>query len=332
MRSRLLNHIQTTLHPERYHGRYKRPPFFEGWYFKLITLDTRARFAVIPGIFLSADAAVEHAFIQVFDGISGHVSYHRFPAAEFHATDAPFEVRIGRNSFRLDGITLDIADDLRTVKGDLRFGAATPWRVKALEPGVMGWLGWLPFLECYHGVLSFDHRLEGALTVDGARIDFTDGHGYIEKDWGKSFPGGWVWMQTNHFAGSVGTSFTGATAITPLAGRWFPGFLAGLYHNGELHRFASYSYAKIDKLAVSDHSVEWVVSDRDKRMEINARRAEYSILPGPDRHAMGMRVPETLKAEISVRLTHSGGTIFEGTGTCAGLELAGDLDKLLRAL
>ncbi len=106
-----------------------------------------------------------------------------------------------------------------------------------------------------------------------------------------------------------------------------------MWHEGQLHRFASYSYAKIDKLEVSEHAVEWVVSDKHKRLEINARRAEASILPGPSRHDMGVRVPETLKAVISVSLTRTGGgLIFEGTGTCAGLEVAGDLDKLLKAL
>ncbi|MBK9747056.1 MAG: hypothetical protein IPO91_09750 [Chloroflexi bacterium] len=329
----MLDHIRKTLHPERYHGTGKRPPFFEGWYFKLVSADRRERFAIIPGIFLSDDPTVQHAFVQVFDGVSGAVSYHRFPAEQFRAIDDPFAVSLGANQFRMDQLTLDIHDDLRSVSGTLRFGAATPWRVNTLEPGVMGWLGYLPFLECYHGVLSFDHPLEGALTVDGRTVDFTGGHGYIEKDWGKSFPGGWVWMQTNHFAESEGTSFTGACAITPLLRGWFPGFLAGVWHQGELHRFASYSYAKIDKLEVTEHTVDWVVSDKQKRLEINARRAEASILPGPSRHDMGVRVPETLKAVISIALTRAdGGIIFEGTGTCAGLEVAGDLDKLLKAL
>ncbi len=329
----MLNHIQKTLHPERYHGTNQRPPFFEGWYYKLISADKRERFAIIPGIFLSHDPAVQHTFVQVFDGVSGDVSYHRFPSGDFRAADSPFEVRVDANRFGLDGIALNINDSLRTVTGEIRFSTPTPWTIKTLEPGVMGWLGYLPFLECYHGVLSFDHRLEGSLTINGRVIDFTGGRGYIEKDWGKSFPGGWVWMQTNHFGDMEGTSFTGAVAITPLMGNWFPGFLAGVRHDGELHRFASYSYAKVDKLAVSDHAVEWVGSDRHKRLEINARRAEASILPGPSRQDMGLRVPETLKAVISICLTRKGGgTIFEGTGTCAGLEVAGDLDKLLKAI
>ncbi|MCK7537696.1 MAG: tocopherol cyclase family protein [Marinilabiliales bacterium] len=29
--------------------------------------------------------------------------------------------------------------------------------------------------------------------------DFSGGRGYIEKDWGHSFPSAYVWMQSNHF-------------------------------------------------------------------------------------------------------------------------------------
>ncbi|HVU10134.1 MAG TPA: tocopherol cyclase family protein [Phototrophicaceae bacterium] len=325
------NYFQTTLNPAGYHG--GKPPFFEGWYFKLVSADRSRRFAVIPGVFLSDDPAKAHAFVQVFDGVSGQATFHRYPLDQFEAQPGEFDVRIGANRFRLDWISLNIDDELRTVKGDLRFGTAIPWPVTLTEPGVMGWFGWLPIMECYHGVLSMDHTLTGALTVDGQPFDFTGGRGYIEKDWGRSFPGGWVWMQSNHFE-QPGTSFTASIAITPLLGRWFPGFLAGLWHEGQFHRFATYTGAKVEKLVIHDETVEWVISSSRLRLEIVGHRASTSILPGPDRVEMGKRVPETLKASLDLRLTdsRSNRVLFAGRGECAGLEVAGDIDKLLRAL
>ncbi|MBK8022401.1 MAG: hypothetical protein IPK19_13490 [Chloroflexi bacterium] len=328
--------IDLVLHPERYHGHSQRPPFFEGWYFKMVSPDRTSRFAVIPGIFLSDDPERHHAFVQVFDGVSGAVSYHRYPVAEFEAAKGRFDLRIGRNHFRLDGITLDIDDDLRTVRGEVGFGKAIPWTVTPREPGVMGWFGWMPFMECYHGILGFDHEVTGGLTVDGVAHDFSGGRGYIEKDWGKSFPGGWVWMQTNHFE-QPEVSFTASIAIVPFLGRWFPGFLAGLWHEQRLYKFATYTGARTEKLDVGEHHVEWVLQDRTMRLEVFADRAEASILPGPNRADMSTRVPETLKAGISLRLTDrtpagQGRVIFEGRGECAGLEVAGDLDKLIGAI
>lgn len=333
MLGRIIRWVDTTLHPEWYHGERKRPPFFEGWYFKSVTADERSRYAVIPGIFLSDDPDKHHAFVQVFDGVSGHATYHRYPASEFQAATGRFGVRIGANWFSLDGLSLDIDDDLRKVRGELRFHGQISWPVSVVSPGVMGWYGWVPAMECYHGVLSLDHAVIGALTDDGVEIDFTGGRGYIEKDWGKSFPAAWVWMQTHHFD-QPRTSFTASVAITPFMGGWFPGFIAGLWHSGKLHRFATYTGARVEKLEVSDGRVYWVISDRAERLEIEATRADTSILPGPDRVEMGKRVPETLKAEIHLRLTSilTGATIFAGTGRCAGLEVAGEMDRLLAAL
>jgi hypothetical protein len=326
-------YIDLVLHPERYHGFSQRPPFFEGWYFKMVSPDRASRFAVIPGIFLSDDPDKHHAFVQVFDGVSGHATYHRYPAEAFEAARGHFEVCVGRNRFTLNGIHLEIDDELRTVQGDLSFGTAIPWTVSLIEPGVMGWFGWMPFMECYHGILGFDHSVTGALVVDGTTHDFTAGRGYIEKDWGRSFPGGWVWMQTNHFS-QTGSSFSASVAITPFLSLWFPGFLAGLVHDGRFHRFATYTGARSEKLAITDAAVEWVVSDADKRLEVYATRAEASILPGPNRADMGTRVPETLKASVHVRLTdrRTGMTLFDDTGECAGLEVAGDVDRLLKAI
>ena len=333
MLGRLTRWFDLTLHPQWYHGGDKRPPFFEGWYFKMVSPDRQRRYAVIPGVFLSDDPARHHAFVQVFDGVTGHATYHRYPASEFRAPAGEFDVRIGPNRFTRTSLELDIADDLRTVHGRVEFGAGEGWPVSLRSPGVMGWFGWVPVMECYHGILSFDHTVGGSLTVDGQALDFSGGRGYIEKDWGRSFPGGWVWMQTNHFE-TPGVSFSASLAIVPFARGWFPGFLAGLWQNGQFTPFATYTGAKTETLEISDDRVYWVVSDDTHRLEVTANRAGASILPGPTTHDMDMRVPETLQASITIRLlARTGGKpLFEGTGTCAGLEVAGDLDRLRSAI
>ncbi len=91
----------------------------------------------------------------------------------------------------------------------------------------MGPYGWIPMMECNHGVVSLDHELTGILKVDGTPMDFTGGRGYAEKDWGKSFPAGYVWMQSNHFTADR-TSFVGSIAIVPWLFSAFPGFIIGL--------------------------------------------------------------------------------------------------------
>ncbi len=326
--------MKRVLNPVWYHGHTARPPFFEGWYFKVVSPDRRTRYAIIPGIFLSDDPTKQHAFIQVFDGVSGRATYHRFTADQFHAADDRFDVRIGANHFTEDGLTLDIDDEHRTVRANIRFEGRTPYPITRVSPGIMGPFAWLPFMECYHGIVSLDHRVNGELIDDETQISFANGRGYIEKDWGKSFPAGWVWMQTNHFD-VLGTSLTASIAITPMLGGWFPGFIAALWHNGTLYRFTTYTGARVERLEIGEQSVLWVLRGMQHRLEVYAHRATASDLPGPTRHGMEMRVPETLNASIRVCLSSIDNTrlpLFEGEGVCAGLEIAGDTERLRAAV
>jgi hypothetical protein len=189
----------------------------------------------------------------------------------------------------------------------------------------MGWYAWVPWMECYHGVLSLDHEISGALTIDGQPMDFHAGRGYIEKDWGRSFPAAWVWLQSNHFE-RPGTSLTASTAVIPWLGGSFRGFIVGLWHEGRLFRFASYTGAQVAKLAIEKTHVAWTVRDRKYRLEIDAlreRSVQAGMLRGPTGLDMGGRVPESLQATVAVRLTRlaDGRVLLAGTGRCAGLEI-----------
>lgn len=321
--------IHPTLHPAVYHGHGKRPPFFEGWYYKLVSADESARYAIIPGVQLGGEA---HAFVQVLNGLTGQADYHAFPLSDFWAAADDFEVRIGPNTFTTHGVKLDIQRPAGQIRGELRFEGVRPWPVSVLSPGIMGWYAWAPAMECYHGVLSFDHAIHGALEVNGVTHDFSRGRGYIEKDWGQAFPAAWVWFQTNHFS-EPGVCLTASVAIIPWIGRAFPGFIIGLWRQGQLLRFATYSGARIEKLQVTDDHVTWTVRNRQHRLEMQAARAEGGLLLGPTREDMGKRVNETLRATVDVRLsTLAGVTLFAGQGRHAGLEAHGDLERLLALL
>ena len=72
--------LRATLTPGMYHGFNKKPPFFEGWYYKLVSADESYKVAIIPGVILGQDA---HAFVQVLDGVDGTTAYHTFPFQRF---------------------------------------------------------------------------------------------------------------------------------------------------------------------------------------------------------------------------------------------------------
>ncbi|MEL0200199.1 MAG: hypothetical protein VW959_02470 [Aquiluna sp.] len=185
MRS-LSSYITGVKHPEGFHGEGKTKNFFEGWYFKFVSRDQSQRWAVIPGIFRGLGGeSRDEAFVQVLDGSTGRSWYHVFPVEEFRASADSFDVHIGPNHFSSKGATLDLPQ----LKGTLEITSELkPWPVTLASPGIMGWYGLVPFMECFHGIVSFGHSIEGQLEVEGKNQSFSGAKGYIEKDWGKNFP------------------------------------------------------------------------------------------------------------------------------------------------
>jgi len=77
----------------------------------------------------------------------------------------------------------------------------------------MGIFAYIPKMECSHGVVSMNHGLEGILKINGEEIDFTGGKGYIEKDWGTSFPKQYIWIQCNNFKNQTTRVFSSVADI-----------------------------------------------------------------------------------------------------------------------
>jgi len=313
-------------HPEGFHGRGVTGGFFEGWYVKLVTADLAQRWAVIPGLFRSDQGEAE-SFVQVLDGLTGRSWYHRFDAGAFSAAEDRFEVAVGANRFGADGLQLDLPQ----LRGRLSFTTPLePWPVTPREPGIMGWYGLVPFLECFHQVVSFGHDLAGDLQVEGRATSFDGGRGYLEKDWGKAFPSGYVWLASNHIDTDPAASLVASAAIIPWLGGSFRGWIVGLRHQGRLGRWTTYNGATERQLSIDDTTVRWTLDGPDGTLDLAADRVRGGLLHAPVRTAMHQRVEETLDARVRVRHTAPDGRVLlDGTGRCAGLEVHGDIDRLL---
>ena len=329
--------------PSIYHGHRKKGIFFEGWYYKLISADQKERWAVIPGIFNHPDPERAHAFVQVLDGMSRKVVYHRFPIEVFKASHSSFMIQIGNNYFHSQGFSLDLSGEGQEIRGDLSFGDLQPWPISLFSPGVMGPYRFAPFLQTYHGILSLDHDIRGSLQINDQKVDFSGGRGYMEKDWGKTFPRAYIWMQSNHFPEN-GVSLTASVATIPWLSGWFRGFLVGIKIGGILYRFTTYLGSKIDLLSVTDQVVTWRLQGNSKsgpeagspgyRLDIAAKRGQGGFLSSPELDGMTPRILESLTGVIEVKLTSLNGDeleqeiIYQGTGLCAGLEVAGSIGEI----
>lgn len=330
----MLKRLRNIWHPENFHLHHRvgaGAPCFEGWYFKLVDAQGSQPYAIIPGVFLGADA---HAFIQLLNGRAGTTAYHRFPLSSFHADTAIFDVQIGRSRFTRSGIDLDInaheTSAGQAAQGTIRFSTWNGWPVTRFSPGVMGPYSFMPFMECNHGILSMDHALSGELCVSGTSTSFDGGRGYNEKDWGRGFPSAYVWAQSNHF-GEDGISISASVARIPWLTGSFRGYLVGFLLRDKLYRFTTYTGAKIEHIEVNDHSYRLIVSDKTHRLELSATKAAGAVLHAPYEKQMIERVAETMTSRVDLRLQRivNGETLFEGSGEHSCLEVQGDLEVIL---
>jgi tocopherol cyclase len=326
----LIRRLANIWRPSIYQGTGSMKAHFEGWYFKLVDRLEQDVYAVIPGVSFDIHGDA-HCFIQLLNGKDASSKYFRYDISTFRYSNKKFELWIGQSYFSSERIELNIKDAETSISGTLTLDGIYPWPSTAFSPGAMGWYAFVPFMECYHAVVSFNHGIRGSLNIDGRDTDFSGGLGYTEKDWGRSFPNYYAWSQSNHF-GQPGTSVMVSIANVPWLGGAFDGFMAGFLCGGRLYRFTTYNGAKIRKLDVNPQSLMAEFTTRDYVLAVEAHKSADAALAAPRAGAMDGRVAESITSRIHVRLGRTGreheSPIFEGSGRNAGLEIAGEIDKL----
>jgi len=317
--------IRAVFHPEQFQGWAQKRDYFEGWYFKVVNEDETRAFAFIPGIAVK-NSREKHAFIQVLDGKKRTAHYHKFEFETFLPDSDQFRIAIRNNHFSENGLQLNLPG----IKASLQFSGNVPWPNHWYSPGIMGPYTFLPLMECYHGIVSMDHKINGQIEVDGEVLDFGNGRGYIEKDWGKSFPSAYIWLQSNHFS-QPGISLKVSVAKIPYLGYSFVGFIAGIWLGDRLIQFTTYNRSVLRKSLIDTKKVEIVMENNKFRLEIFSRREAATALASPILGMMDGRIEESMNARIEVNLIDkkSGKPIFNDVGRNAGLEVAGKIEEII---
>lgn len=318
--------------PILFQGIKKRRKYFEGWYFKQVSPDLKNSISVIPGI--TKDNYDTHAFIQTIininDGYEARLEthYHKFLMDDFNYDDEPFSLKIGKNTFKCDGIELELMDDVYSLYGKINFSEFTKIKTNLIFPNIMGYYAYFPFMECYHGIVSMSHNLKGSLILNEEMIDFSCGKGYIEKDWGSSFPKEYIWIQSNNFKGSD-ASIMCSIANIPFLGTSFQGFICNLSIGGQEYRFASYNHSKLLKINYTEDILDITMVKGNIKLEVSAKMYDRGILKAPKNGTMNNTIKEGLSGVVDVKLIKKTGKIlFIGVGNSCGIELVKSLQNI----
>lgn len=318
--------------PEFFQGFGKKRHYFEGWYFKHSGGPDKGAWSFIPGVAFGDKRESAYSFVQAIEGETGRSWWFQYPVDSFSASSSSLEIRVGNNRFSAAGIELDLDDGSSAIRGRLAYGPFSKFKFPFWSPGVMGPYSFVPGMECNHGLVSLDHAVDGLLEVEGRRVEFKKGRGYIEKDWGKSMPESWVWMQSNDFP-ARGDSLMLSVAKVPWAGSAFRGFLCALSLGKEKNLFASYNGSKISRLAITDTLVECEIAKSRKGkveefLKVTATRSRGGILLAPVAGILSRRIAEAVDASLEVEYFRVGRGTYFNKASPAGLEVVGNIGGL----
>lgn len=279
-------------------------PWFEGLYFKHQKGDETL--AVIPGI--SLDKTGGTAFIQVITNRrSWYVSY---PATAFQRHPSGRAVRVGDSLFTQDGVRLNLQSPGLCLRGVIRYGwAARP------QGDIMGPFRFVPHMECRHQLFSLGHQLSGSVWVNGRKLSFDGGTGYIEGDRGRSFPSRYTWSQCNTFSGQNTCVFLSAARI-PLAGGAFPGCIASVLLQGREYRLATYTGARITRWEPGHIQL----TQGNSRLEAELLHSSACPLAAPSLGRMTRIIHEHAACIVRYRFTWQGKDLFDLQSASASFE------------
>lgn len=290
-----------------------RPPFFEGWYYKVQAPDGNI-FCAIPGVSLQKNDP--HCFIQLMDG--GRSRYLRYRTGAFHAATECLEVRIGDSVFTEKGL------HLRThiMQADILFSSPVPYSAHRHTLGIMGPFALLPGLECRHGVILADCRAQGRIQTGAGERTFSDGRGYVEKDWGHSFPHSYVWCQA--FL-EDGASFMLSAATVPLGGRLMRGLIAFLHTREGWSKWATYAGARVLTSLHRADSLTLRVAAPGSRLGLTLWPGGENPLAAPIAAGMERQIRESAAGRLELTVTdRHGKTRYRGGCGHASIEICGD--------
>lgn len=318
--------LEKIQNPILFQGNVHKTNYFEGWYYKQVSADQKTSLSFIPGI--SLNKGDEHSFIQYIlvqrdenDETTTQTGYIRYRARDFLYKNNPFHVTIGESTFSEKQIKIDLVDDDFRFTGAVKLGALHPIETTPLQPNIMGIFGYIPKMECYHGVISMQHSLNGFMRINGEKIDFTGGTGYIEKDWGTSFPKYYIWMQSNHFENKTASLFF-SVAHVPFYGIELEGFICNFVFDGKEYRFATYNQSTCSIKHISEDSVTIQLESKQAHLTIHAKITDQGELIAPVQGTMQKTIKEGIAGVLNVHFTDKvTGQVFDDKGENAGIEI-----------
>lgn len=253
-----------------YHWDGSSQRFFEGWYYRVTLPDCGQTFAFMYSIDDPAGGKPQSGGAAQILGPEDSYFCRTFPAVnKFWASrDVLALGHWGKTDLLTKPQYLDSAEfDLHVQEG---YQATDTWHQGVLyDPGTgrqcrwqyvikpvygwgdtnrsqqstAGWLSYFPIFEPGWQILMAHGLATGWIEWEGKRYEFVDAPAYSEKNWGRSFPQKWFWLNCNSFEGEPDLALTAGGGRRGVL--WWMESVAmiGIHHKGKFYEFVPWNSA-----------------------------------------------------------------------------------------
>jgi tocopherol cyclase len=330
-----------------YHWNGVDPDFFEGWYFRVTLPKVRESFAFMYSIEDPLGESNRSGGAAQILGIESQHIICKFPdVRKFWAAKNHLDLgHWGETNLAISPQSLSITEfDREIIEGyqvtATRHQGALPaqacrwcyhtvpvygWgQPQQLQQATAGLLSYLPIFEPGWQILMAHGLATGWIEWQGERYEFINAPAYSEKNWGRSFPEQWFWVNCNSFDGMVGLAITAGGGRRKVLWATEEVGMVGIHYRDRFYEFAPWN-----------SQMNWQIQPWGE-WRIQARNLDFQVelvgttdLPGtmvntPTEEGLVMCCRDTLQGLLSIDLrTHQGKQIIKANSNSAGLEVGG---------
>ncbi|MEA5418589.1 tocopherol cyclase family protein [Spirulina sp. CCNP1310] len=310
--------------------------FFEGWYYRVTLPQLGESFAFMYSIEDPQGGQAHSGGAAQILGPGDRYLWRTLPdVVGFSAAADRLELSHYRRDRRWEGYTAT-EDHHQGYIRDPATGFYCRWdyQIQPLygwgnphEPqqATAGWLSHLPIFDPGWQILMAHGLANGVINWNGQEYYLEQAPAYSEKNWGRSFPKAWFWLNCNSFTDEPDLALTAGGGKRQVLITEETVALIGIHYRGQFYEFAPWN-----------SRVTWAIAPWG-RWEMRAEGDRYHVeLVGTTTHpGTPLRAPthdgltfccrDTMRGEIALKLSHNNGEeICTAHSTTGGLEVGGE--------
>ncbi len=331
-----------------YHWNGTDPGFFEGWYFRVTLPKIRESFAFMYSIedplgknshsggaaqllgiseeYLSASFPEPSKFWATGDCLSlGHwgetdldIAPQQLPIVEFdRSVKRGYQVAATLHQGALPELDCRWCYDTVPI-----YGWGNPYQPQQATAGL---LSFLPIFEPGWQILMAHGLATGWIEWRGERYNFNNTPAYSEKNWGRSFPEKWFWLNCNSFTDTVGLAITAGGGRRKVLWNTEEVAMIGIHYRDRFYEFVPWN-SQIHWQIQPWGEWRMQATNPDFQIELTGTTdLAGTMVSTPTESGLVMCCRDTLKGRLSIELsTRRGDRIIKASSINAGLEIGGD--------